>query len=301
MNKGNNPFKTSAHKLIVFSIVWALVLFFIGGWWIYLMTHFTQIMQRRDHSHLTKMIYWEGGSFLFILMALSVSLFILLYREEKKTRAMQTFFASLTHELKTPLASMKLQGEVLISYIEQQSSFEKISHLAHRLVKDANKLESMMDKFLQFSRLENQGLVHLEMINLHQFITDHLPVWEEQFPIKIIYLSHFDHSKNQLVLAETLLLEMIFKNLLQNTINHSSSKEITITHKTNTVVEYSDHSLFKGDFKKLGDLFYKGPHSKGSGIGLYLLFKIMKQFRGEFQIECKNNILFFNLKFQQHI
>jgi len=94
------------------------------------------------------------------------SLFI--FKRPKKTKDLQVFFASLTHELKTPLASIKLQSEVIEESLN--SNLDPLVHkLLRRLVQDTNKLETQMDKILQLSRIERGGELNLNSIELVSF------------------------------------------------------------------------------------------------------------------------------------
>ena len=60
------------------------------------------------------MIYWEGGTFLLLSFILTAAFIFHYLKNMRRARALQRFFAGLAHELKTPLSSVKLQGELLL-------------------------------------------------------------------------------------------------------------------------------------------------------------------------------------------
>lgn len=289
--------RTSSKLLFSLSLLWATVLLAIGIWWLYLITHFEEILSHTDHDRLTKMLTWEGGTFIFLLFLISLSLFYLYVTDLNKTKALQAFFSSLTHELKTPLASIKLQGEVLSEMIDSKND-PKIKKLLSRLISDTGKLEEQMDKLLQLSRMERGGNLNLISIKLIPFLKN---MTKNISPDEKLVIS-IDTTNNDIaIIADEFALELIIKNLFENTRIHSKSKNINIkinSIKENVYFSYDDGSIFNGDPKKLGTLFYKHDSKKGSGIGLYLIKKLLDKMHGNIAIET-NPHLIFNLSFKR--
>jgi K+-sensing histidine kinase KdpD len=98
------------------------------------------------------------------------------------------------------------------------------------------------------------------------------------------YNVNIQSSSDQLfVEADDFALELIIKNMFENTKHHSQSKNVSILFiETNDHIEllYKDEGKFTGDVEKLGSLFYKHNSSKGSGIGLYLSKLLMEKMGG---------------------
>jgi signal transduction histidine kinase len=203
----------------------------------------------------------------------------------RKTKAMQSFFASLSHELKTPLASMRLQVEVIKDMIEDEShSHDQLSNLAGRLVEDTTKLESELEKSLQLSRIEQDGTLTLVPISLERYLKRYAQKLSQSLQIELQI-----HEKAQEVLADELALNIIFRNLFENTLRHNpgSKKVIIAIIPVGELVEltYDDFGKkFQGSTSKLGELFYKFNSTKGSGIGLYLVKNLMRKMHGSFVI-----------------
>ena len=287
--KIRNPFAHSSKILFSLSLVWAAVLLSIGVWWIYLIFNFEYILSHTDRLKISKMIIWEGGSFLILLLLLSISLLLLYLKDQKKTKSLQIFFASLTHELKTPLASIRLQGEVIKEMLEAKND-SSLNKLSARLIEDTGKLESQMDKILQLSRIERGGELSLTSLKIIPFINSIAKKMAPNFNISI-------ESKNTetSIIAEEFALEIIIKNLFENTRIHTKSQNVTIKiHEENETVTmtYQDQGEFHGDKNKLGTLFYKYNSSKGSGIGLYLTNILLGKMDGELRITGEKNLTF---------
>lgn len=284
-----NPFDHSSKLLFSLSLVWAAVLLLIGTWWIYLLFNFEDILARTDRIRITKMIVWEGGSFLILLLLLSISLLLLYLKDQRKTKSLQAFFASLTHELKTPLASIRLQGEVINEILISKND-STLNKLSSRLIEDTGKLETQMDKILQLSRIERGGELNLTSLKIIPFINNLKKKWASGLVIEIE-----SDDLEVSVVADEFALELIIKNLFENTRIHTKSLNVKITIKKNdqeVLLTYQDQGEFKGDRNKLGTLFYKHNSSKGSGIGLYLTNKLLTLMRGELRIRGDNNLIF---------
>jgi signal transduction histidine kinase len=289
--------RSSSKLLFSLSLLWATVLLAIGAWWLFLITHFEDILAHSDHHRLTKMLTWEGGTFFFLLSLISLSLFFLYIADLKQTKALQDFFASLTHELKTPLASIKLQGEVLSEIIESKNDPE-LKKLLSRLITDTGKLEGQMDKLLQLSRMERGGNLNLVSVNLVPFIKNVSKAITRDESVTIA-IDSADNATS--IIADEFALELIMKNLFENSRIHAKSKNINIKIQTNgdeVHLTYVDGADFNGDAKKLGTMFYKHNSKKGSGIGLYLIKKLLAKMQGSIQIETSPHLVF-NLYFKK--
>ena len=288
--------KNTTRLLLSLSLIWATLLLILGAWWVYLITHFEEMFTRLDHQHITKMLTWEGGTFIFLLILISATLIGLYLKDQKRTKALHYFFASVTHELKTPLASIKLQGEVLSEMIDQKNN-PALNKLLTRLIHDTSKLEGQMDNLLQLSSLERGGNLNLVSIKLLPFVKNLAKKFTDYEGIEVEIKGK---ETDITIWADEFALELILKNLLENTKRHSKSNAIQITierNKDKVHFSYSDGGIFTGDPKKLATLFYKHDSKKGSGIGLYLIKKLIEKMQGEVSFETTPSLVF-NLFFK---
>ncbi len=273
--------KNSSKLLLSLSLLWAGLLLLIGAWWVYFMVNIERFLVENKTNKISTMLAWEGGTFIILLLLLSVSIFILYLKDTKKTKSLQAFFASLTHELKTPLASIKLQSEVIHDILEKNND-QKLNKLFERLINDTVKLEIQMDKILQLSRLERGGELNTSSISILQKVNKLSKSWNQFFNVTI------QGQTDQLFIeADDFALELIIKNMFENTKNHAQTKNVTIDFKvTDNHIEliYKDEGTFTGDVDKLGTLFYKHNSTKGSGIGLYLSKLLMEKMGGKLNI-----------------
>lgn len=266
--------------LLTLSIIWLLVILLMGAWWLYLMNYLGQQLVHAGGKvpDLIRLTKWEGSTFIILILLVSSTIYYYYFRIIKKNQAMQAFFASLTHELKTPLASIKLQGEV-IKEIAESTNHSKLIELCQRLNQDTNSLENQMDKVLQLSQLEKGFKVNNQELNISKFIKNYHSKLTFDFDLKIT-----DNKNDVQVQADPFALDLIFRNLIENTIRHSNKKEakLNINCQNSTCqITYSDEGIFKGKQEEIAQLFAKGEHSKGSGIGLYLIKSLTQAMGGK--------------------
>jgi signal transduction histidine kinase len=281
------------------TLLWVLMLLGLGSWWLYLvfklhtnLSHLN-LPQLGSQAKFLNMMKWEGTFFFIFLVLLGGSLFYMYLRDMRKTKAMQSFFASLSHELKTPLASMRLQVEVIKDLIEdEEHSHEQLSNLARRLVEDTVNLEGELEKSLQLSRIEQDGALSIAPISLERYLKHHQQKLKQQLRLKL----KIDPQASE-VLADELALKMIFRNLFENTLRHNpETKEVMIeVYPKGQFIEliYDDYGKhFQGQTSRLGELFYKFNSHKGSGIGLYLIKQLMRKMNGHFEILNQDRLKF---------
>ena len=158
------------------------------------------------------------------------------------------------------------------------------------MVEDTQRLETQMDKILQLSRIEQGGLLNPVQINPHSFLNNLAQQWSSSLNIEIRNLNKVDS-----ISADEFALELIFKNLFENTKIHTNNTDVLIelTRKGEFInINYKDSGVFTGDKDKLATLFYKYNSSKGSGIGLYLCKKLMERMGGKFEVFNQPGISF---------
>lgn len=294
LNKTQNWF----YILIGLTVAFVLSL---GSWWLYLFFKLSNKLKQYDlaatEGNLVSMLQWEGLTFFILLLGLAMAMTYIFFQDHRKTKTLQSFFASLTHELKTPLASIRLQSQVLNDLVDTTNidNKEKIQKYTTRLQEDTIRLENELDRHLQLSRLERNAPLNTVSISLINFLKGQFKNYPE------LEVDFSTSSEEFHIQADEYALSMIFRNLIENTLRHTESKKVMIkvlSNPHNIELEYNDQGKkFGGNLAELGKLFYKYNSPKGSGIGLYLIKKLMLKMHGRFVIHSHDNLhfhLFFN-------
>lgn len=206
----------------------------------------------------------------------------------------RNFLLSITHELKSPLASIQL---VLETLQKRQLKEEQIKKLSQNALKDTNRLTTLVNDLLLAARVETAYQPAKEMLRLDQLLETLIEKMKQFHPS-----AHFEFRQNQ----EEILLEgdrtgitSVALNLLENAVKYSNDTPSIITtlhQKGNTIwIEFSDNGIGIPDPKKLKvfNRFYRignedTRQTKGTGLGLYIVHQIVKAHQGT--ISIKDNI-----------
>jgi signal transduction histidine kinase len=136
-----------------------------AGWWMYDAVQYARSVERRfandpavaeDSDARINRVLWEGGFFLVVLIGGMAVLTRTLRHDAELRRRQQNFLAAVSHEFKSPLASIQLAAETLVL----RSRDDDGKRLGTRILEDGERLLRMIDNLLDTTRLE-EGREHL--------------------------------------------------------------------------------------------------------------------------------------------
>jgi two-component system phosphate regulon sensor histidine kinase PhoR len=238
----------------------------------------------RDKLHKQwGMIFGEGSVFLVLLL-----LGILRTRNSfKKEVALSTqqknFLLSVTHELKSPLASVRLQLETIQ---KRPLSKEKQDEVLSNAIEDTDRLNALVENILFATRIDNHTYVlHREKGN----ISDEIKGLSEKASVG--FARHHklitDIANDVTTSFDKMGFHSIFVNLLENAVKYSpAGTEIKVTLKKNNEALYlsiADHGPGISD-KEKGNVFGRfyrigneeTRSTKGTGLGLYIVHSLVE-------------------------
>lgn len=279
-------------------LLWLLLVFLLGTWWGNLVLGQAKRIadlesalgmssaETLSHWHKTqRMLHWEGAFFSVLLLASTVFLFWLYWRDVKRANGIEAFFASVTHELRTPLTSIRLQAESIAEAVttdQLSSSPLALGALTERLLEDSVRLATQVERTLELARLEGGGPVYTQALQLKP--------WLERFVRTSDYLKSIEFKTDladKVIEADPVALHVILKNLFENSIKHSRKERVQMTLRTGIQKPGEVSLSLKDDgpgqdekIKGLGNIFQKGPRSQGAGVGLYLVKTLMTRMQG---------------------
>lgn len=202
-----------------------------------------------------------------------------------------TFAANVSHELKTPLTSIRLFAEILEK--GRQPDREKQQHYLKLMVSESKRLSRLINTVLDFSRIEEgEKTYHKQKFDLTDVVrraTDNLKLPLEQRGFTIL-IKGLDAPVP--VLGDPEALEQVLINLLSNAEKYSGKRreiEIAITIINGRgIITVSDRGIGipKGAAKKIFNKFYRvddrlTTRVKGTGLGLTIARAIMREHGGE--------------------
>ncbi len=273
----------SPFKLLIVG-VWLTFSVSLAAWWVVFGLRQVQLIeglesyQASELGRHQKMLMWEGGVLILLLVGGGLALAYFVYQENKRYRQVSEFFATFSHEIKTSIASMRLQAESLQEdFLTDKSNAVEPHHrnLLDRLMKDSVRLELQLENSLFLSNVESQQLFE-EKLPLSRVIEAIQPQWPG---LKL------NLEKDCAVRADRRAVESVLKNLVQNSVVHGKAKNITLRPRVDgsrVKIDVEDDGLgFTGNIKNLAKLFVRHGSSSGSGVGLYLSRQLMNKMGGD--------------------
>jgi two-component system phosphate regulon sensor histidine kinase PhoR len=243
---------------------------------------------------------WYFSTFAFLLVALVFGYTLVLIRKERQmAAARRDFLNNMTHELKTPLASIALASEVLQQPASLQSE-RKMVYYASLIYKESKRLEAQIARVLEMARLERSELhLELETLDVHQLIeevsrTETLQVERRKGRL------HYELQANQRqVQGDGHHLKNVLHNLLENARKYSPQAPfITIATRNvgdQLVISVQDQGRGMGPEKELIFApFYRvatgNRHdTKGFGLGLSYVKRVVEAHQGRIEVASRPN------------
>jgi len=240
------------------------------------------------------MILGEGSVFLFLLVVGAYYLHQALKKESKLHHQQRNFLLSVTHELKSPLASIKLYLETILKRDldrQQQQGFLKNS------LKDIERLDDLVENMLIATRIENKTYTFpKEKFNFSEMvakIADRLQIHtcsDQIIKTKI--------KPGLQLTGDKFALTSVVTNLVENAVKYSppcAEIEVKVWTDNGSIhLEVADQGMGIKDDEKLRifEKFYRvgsedTRKTKGTGLGLYIVKQVLDNHQA--QIRVKNN------------
>ncbi|MBC8110201.1 MAG: hypothetical protein H7Y04_03985 [Verrucomicrobia bacterium] len=237
----------------------------------------------------------SGSLILVVLICFCIAITTIL--RQKKLSDMKTdFINNMTHELKTPLATIALAAEFL-----QDTSVNVSNQTRYLQViqEEAKRLSRHVEEVLQTARLEKGEIIlNLEKYNIHELIrqiTEHIGVQIEKRQGSITLDLQAQHA---VIEADTQHLTNVIENLLDNANKYSPEKpEISIkteNSRNGLLFTITDQGIgmSKEAQQRIFDTFYRIPsgnvhNAKGFGLGLSYAKNIVELHGGSISVESQ--------------
>lgn len=236
----------------------------------------------------------EGGTFLLITIFASALIYIAYYRQRKLSQIQKNFMLSVTHELKTPVAGIKLNMQTMQRHKLDEENQNK---LIHSTISESNRLHDLCNNILVATQLESRrGALYPENIDLIALLQTEVNEYKSRYPSLNI---EFQTNLPQFNLkGETTLWKLVISNLIENarkyTVKDPSIKLVLQNNESHVVLQVQDQGVGISEDEKeyIFNKFYRVGNenvrtSKGTGLGLYLVKKIVTLYK--YDISVKNN------------
>ncbi|HEY4745481.1 MAG TPA: HAMP domain-containing sensor histidine kinase [Desulfuromonadaceae bacterium] len=283
--------------LIAIQLVWITLVVFWIYWFIGKHREFRELAQKYRPELLGQGSNWivmvEGLVMLAVILAGVYVIFLYWNRQNALYQRQRGAISQVTHELKSPLASIQLHLETIrLRHLPQ----ERLDTFVDTMLADTERLHYLINNLLMAARLEQRRK----------------PAERRLTDISTLVAEHVDRERAKLPQGGSITLEseagikavvdpeemgMVLRNLFENAVLYSpESPDITVRlDRTGGLLRLSvrdrGRGLEKKELKKVLGMFYRvhpsGENVRGTGLGLYIVQSVIRGYGGTAAVESE--------------
>ena len=254
------------------------------------------------NSYIFSSIRFMIPSVIFTLILLITFIFtiVVIFRQKRYTEIKNDFINNMTHELKTPIASISLAAQMLNDNSVTKSE-SLMNHLGGVINEESKRLRFLVEKVLQMSMFDNKNAVfkkkELDLNEMVESIANSFTLRVEHTGGKI----YTDiEALNSSIYVDEMHFQNVIFNLMDNAVKYRNpEKPLDIYMKTWNAngrlylsIKDTGIGIKKENLKKVFEKFYRvhtgNRHdAKGFGLGLAYVKKIIELHKGEIHVESE--------------
>lgn len=232
------------------------------------------------------MVLGEGAVFIFILLLGIRALQRTISKELQLGAQQRNFLLSVTHELKSPLAAIRLQLQTLAG---RELPDAKRQEIYARALADTDRLHDLVENLLLVNRVEaGKFPLHLEVTDLGNMVTELCKThFQSELSSGMLSVS----SESGLMAAcDKDAMRSIILNLVENAFKYAVGSPVSVdvlSVDRQVMIAISDlgPGIAEQDRERIFERFYRAGNedtrsTKGTGIGLYLVRQLVKMHGG---------------------
>ncbi|SDN77387.1 two-component system histidine kinase PnpS [Halobacillus aidingensis] len=209
------------------------------------------------------------------------------------------FVANVSHELKTPITSIRGFSETLLDgAMKDEKMLEQFLQI---ILKESGRLQSLIQDLLELSKLERDDfLLNVEQVEVQRLLNDLLPIVVQHAEQKQVKL-HASIKGNTLIQGDSSRLKQVFMNLLTNAINYSGDEgEVTLEFQESenyVTIKITDNGVGipEEEISRIFERFYRvdkarSRNSGGTGLGLAIVKHIVEAHEGTIRVESEVDV-----------
>ena len=238
-----------------------------------------------------------------ILLFIFIYTVIMIVRQKKLSEMKSDFISNMTHELKTPIASISLAGQMLGDESVRKSP-TMLKHISNVINEESKRLKLQVDKVLQLSVFDDSDtesalkFTEVSANEVIESVANNLKLRLEKNGGSLIRNLK---ATNDVIYVDKIQFTNIINNLLENALKYKKEEEppiLTVVTKDisknrlEILIRDNGIGIKKEDLKHIFERFYRVPNGnrhdvKGFGLGLAYVKKMMSLFNGEVSAESE--------------
>lgn len=251
-------------------------------------THHRDLLKKYEREKI--MIITEGGVFFFILLFMIFRIKKAIEQEIEFSKQQQNFILSITHELKSPLSSIKLMSQTLTKHNLNDVQKDK---LLKNTLYEVERLQNLVENVLLAAKIDNDayGFSKSE-VDFSELLDSLLKQFKTAQSAHIVY----EIEKDVYIEADISGLTSIIVNLVENALKYSSQDSnvyVKLFKNENSIFFIvKDEGIGIDDIEKekIFDKFYRvgceeTRATKGTGLGLYIVKELVEFHNGSISVQ----------------
>lgn len=238
-----------------------------------------------------------GGIVLVLSTIAGIAMVVLIRRQINLAELKNDLVATVSHELKTPIASTRLLVETLLN--EKAPSPEKTRDYLEHIARENKRLAHLIENFLSFSRMErDKSNFDLEPTDPAVIAREVAETFEDRFSNHGFEFELNLDSDLPYVLADGEAIHTALSNLLENGIKYAvSGKWLRLSVQNSKggirfLVEDRGPGIPGSEHRRIFKRFYQGnrkltDHTGGVGLGLSIVSFIVEKHQGKLELESE--------------
>ncbi len=243
-----------------------------------------------------KWVFIGAAVFMLIIIAAFFVTVRTLLRQRKLSEIKSDFINNMTHEFKTPLATISLAVDALRNE-KVQADKEKSKYFSSIIKEENVRMNKHVETILQAALMERQELqLNLQPLHVHEIITDVQENYQLQLKDKQGEIRVNLNAKTDLINADEVHFTNLLSNLIDNAIKYSKENPriIITTHCTKKFlairVEDNGIGMNKESVKRIFEKFYRAHtgnlhNVKGFGLGMSYVKTVIDAHKGRIKVE----------------
>ena len=294
-----NKLRALFHPVMVFigvQIAWIVLMAIWINWYLENNLSIRELAQKLRPDLFTAEVEWlilfEGCFLMLLILAGFYVIFVYWNKQNRLNQMQSNFVASVSHELKSPLASIQLYLETL-KY--QEVSKEESRDFVETMLSDTSRLSGLIENILQSSKADPKSMeLQFQKVDLGKFLSEVAQDHKRQFEEKKCKVD-LQLEASPLLTLDRKALQMVFNNLIGNALRYSpvgSALKIHLHRKGRFWdIDFADQGIGfdKKDMKKVFKKFYRVQNKdtqniEGAGLGLFISHEIVRNHKGKLRV-----------------
>ena len=238
-----------------------------------------------------------------ILLFIFIYTIIMIWKQKKISEMKSDFISNMTHELKTPISSISLAGQMLGDESVRKSP-AMLKHIASVITEESKRLKFQVDKVLQlsvFDKSDALGALKFSEVKANQVISNVANNFKLRLEKCGGNISLNLEASNDVIYVDEMQFNNIINNLIENALKYKKENVAPVLKvttrdisKNRLAITVRDNGIGikKDDLKHIFERFYRVPTGnrhdvKGFGLGLAYVKKMMSLFQGEVSAESE--------------